>query len=100
VPGDVVANDIQTQILSITDLQTREPFAIFIRPVQTRDKSPDVLDRPAGRPDGRRDDRAPASGLGMEPVIDPLTGQPMMQPRGSDDGAASRTDDRGARCSR
>lgn len=78
-PLDCIANDIQTATLSITDIQTREPFAIFIRPVQTRDKAqaywigPPVDDYVAaltGLP----------LGLGMVPAVDPMTGQPMMQP--------------------
>ncbi len=78
---DLVANDIQTAILSITDLQTREPFSIFIRPVQTRDKAqvfwvgPPVDERLAMLVPGL------PLGLGMEPVIDPMTGQPVMQPQ-------------------
>lgn len=79
--GQVITNDIQTAVLSITDIQTREPFAIYIRPVEIRDRpqvfwiGPPVDERVAaitGLP----------LGMGMAPTgqVDPVTGQPVMLP--------------------
>lgn len=78
-PERVVANDIQPAVVSITDMQTRDAYSIFIRPVQTRDV-PQVywLGPPV---DARVAMLFPGlpPGLGMEPVIDPLTGGAMME---------------------
>ncbi len=76
--GDVISNEIQSQVLSITDLQTREPFMVLIRPVQTRDKSPMFWIGPPVDAQVAMLTGLPM-GLGMEPVLDPLTGQPQMQ---------------------
>lgn len=80
IGDEIVANDIQTAILSITDIQTRDAYAIFIRPVQVRDKAQAFWIGPADV-NGRVSMAFPGlpPGLGMEPAIDPMTGQPAMQ---------------------
>lgn len=73
-----ISNDIQTAVISISDIQTRDPFAIFIRPTQTQDKPVVFWIGPAVTPEISALTGLPP-GLGMQPVIDPMTGQPQMQ---------------------
>lgn len=78
VDDTAISNDIQTTVISISDIQTRDPFAIFIRPIQTQDKAQIFWIGPAVTPEVSTLTGLP-SGLGMAPVVDPMTGQPMVQ---------------------
>lgn len=77
-PGDdaVTANEIQGIVVAITDIQTREPLTVIIKPVETRGK-PEVywIGPPVDAQVAMLTGLPIGLGMTQVPMSDPMTGQ-------------------------